>query len=306
MCPQRPSSSFTRSQYTRLGPYAYKFTGKERDTESGLDYFGFRYLGTNVGRWTSADNTFADQFLLNPQSLNLFSYVRNNPINSIDPDGLLTIVIAGTHWDPAEWNRDNPLVKDAADLFGEEALLFDWNGGLSDYDREEASYRLLSLINHHQFREGETLNIITHSFGGEIPIRLSNMKTLAHPIDNLITLAVPGRESQRGNSRNILNWYNFYSLTDVAQALGVSSEFGSCGDITTAGPALGCRFQPGAHNFAIPTPDFGIFESHGALWFSQSVRSYWEMLFLNGASGDQSSGDSGKKNPHPPKPAGRL
>ena len=33
----------------------YKFTGKERDSESGLDTFGARYYGSNVGRWISAD-----------------------------------------------------------------------------------------------------------------------------------------------------------------------------------------------------------------------------------------------------------
>ena len=37
------------------GPNNYKFTGKERDSESGLDYFGKRYYGSALGRWTSPD-----------------------------------------------------------------------------------------------------------------------------------------------------------------------------------------------------------------------------------------------------------
>src|ERR1700721_2664943 len=69
--------------------FAYKFTGKERDTESGLDYFGYRYLGSSMGRWTSPDPSgleLADPS--NPQSLNLYAYVMNNPLINIDPHGL--------------------------------------------------------------------------------------------------------------------------------------------------------------------------------------------------------------------------
>jgi RHS repeat-associated protein len=68
---------------------SHKFTGKERDSESGLDYFGARYYGSALGRMTSPDPSvlaFAD--LSNPQSLNLYAYVMNNPLSSVDPNGL--------------------------------------------------------------------------------------------------------------------------------------------------------------------------------------------------------------------------
>jgi RHS repeat-associated protein len=70
----------------------YKFTGKERDSESGLDYFGARYYSNGMGRWVSADwsagpATVPYAHLDNPQTLNLYSYVDNNPINGIDADG---------------------------------------------------------------------------------------------------------------------------------------------------------------------------------------------------------------------------
>jgi len=64
----------------------YKFTGKERDAESGLDYFGARYYGSNMGRFTSPDDD-SDQAPSDPQSWNLYSYVRNNPLTNTDPDG---------------------------------------------------------------------------------------------------------------------------------------------------------------------------------------------------------------------------
>lgn len=72
--------------------FDYKFTGKERDTESGLDYFGARYYASSMGRWMSPDWSktpagvpYAD--LSNPQSLNLYEYVGNNPLSRPDLDG---------------------------------------------------------------------------------------------------------------------------------------------------------------------------------------------------------------------------
>ncbi|MCZ2155130.1 MAG: RHS repeat-associated core domain-containing protein [Bryobacterales bacterium] len=61
----------------------HRFTGKERDAETGLDYFGARYLSGLPGRFTGADAPFADQEETQPQSWNLYAYVRNNPLRFI-------------------------------------------------------------------------------------------------------------------------------------------------------------------------------------------------------------------------------
>ena len=73
-------------------PMHYKFTGKERDTESGLDYFGARYYASSMGRWMSPDwankpEAVPYSSLDNPQSLNLYEYVGNNPLGRADADG---------------------------------------------------------------------------------------------------------------------------------------------------------------------------------------------------------------------------
>ncbi len=70
----------------------YKFTGKERDAESQLDYFGARYYSNGLGRFITPDWAakaaavpYADY--ADPQSLNLYTYVRNLPTVRFDPDG---------------------------------------------------------------------------------------------------------------------------------------------------------------------------------------------------------------------------
>jgi RHS repeat-associated protein len=70
------------------------FTGKERDSESGLDNFGARFNSSSFGRFTSADWSPSPEpipygSLGNPNSLDLYSYVRNNPVTLADRDGHL-------------------------------------------------------------------------------------------------------------------------------------------------------------------------------------------------------------------------
>jgi RHS repeat-associated protein len=94
----------------------YKFTGHERDSETGLDYMKARYYASGYGRFLSPDEftggpvsayssndplppgplPYAD--ITNPQSINKYTYVYNNPLNHIDPDGhcgLPCAVLAG-------------------------------------------------------------------------------------------------------------------------------------------------------------------------------------------------------------------
>jgi RHS repeat-associated protein len=65
-----------------------KFTGKERDAETGLDYFGARYYGSKIGRFTTTDPAYTIQEnLVDPQRWNRYAYARNNPLRYVDPDG---------------------------------------------------------------------------------------------------------------------------------------------------------------------------------------------------------------------------
>jgi len=67
-------------------------TGKEHDTESGNDYFEARYYASSMGRfmspdWSAKEDPVPYAQMDDPQSLNLYSYVRNNPLSKTDPDG---------------------------------------------------------------------------------------------------------------------------------------------------------------------------------------------------------------------------
>ena len=72
----------------------YKFTGKERDGESGLDYYGARYYSNTIGRFVSADWSAGPvpipyASLTNPQTLNLYALAHDNPSSYADLDGHL-------------------------------------------------------------------------------------------------------------------------------------------------------------------------------------------------------------------------
>jgi RHS repeat-associated protein len=90
---------------TNTCPQNYKFTGKERDGESGLDYFLARHYSSTIGRFLQPDEfvggpvdafssndplppgplPYAD--ITNPQSLNKYTYTYNNPLRYVDPNG---------------------------------------------------------------------------------------------------------------------------------------------------------------------------------------------------------------------------
>ncbi len=73
----------------------YKFTAKEQDEETGLYYYGARYLDAKYSRWMSADPAVSDYIsgnstsggLYNTVNFNLYHYAGNNPIVYTDPDG---------------------------------------------------------------------------------------------------------------------------------------------------------------------------------------------------------------------------
>ena len=79
-----------------------KFTGYERDSETGLEYAQARYYASMQGRFTSLDPTLESAKLELPQSWNRYTYVLNNPLYYIDPDGELWVE-TGNNEAPLRW-----------------------------------------------------------------------------------------------------------------------------------------------------------------------------------------------------------
>jgi RHS repeat-associated protein len=78
----------TAQGYGQPDSVRQRFSGKERDSETGLDFFGARHYSSGLGRFTSVDPIeLTAERLLDPQRLNLYEYCRNDPLKYVDPDG---------------------------------------------------------------------------------------------------------------------------------------------------------------------------------------------------------------------------
>lgn len=78
--------------FTNTCAQNYKFDGKERDPETGNDYFGARFYSSTYGRflsadWSSVPSPVPYANLSNPQTLNLYAFVHDNPVSFADLDG---------------------------------------------------------------------------------------------------------------------------------------------------------------------------------------------------------------------------
>ena len=111
------------------------FTGKERDTESGLDYFGARYFNSSLGRfmipdWAAKATAVPYADFGDPQSLNLYGYVRSNPLSQVDSDGHapdIAVIENGptTSWqDRLETTNGNPVGHTAIAITGKGVYSF--------------------------------------------------------------------------------------------------------------------------------------------------------------------------------------
>jgi RHS repeat-associated protein len=97
----------------------FGFSTKRYDEQTGLIYYGYRYYGPEIGRWTTRDP------LGEAGGMNLYAFVGNNPVNWVDPLGLKTIVIIttdyflnlvpyGSHAAVYIDNNGNPIIYDPA------------------------------------------------------------------------------------------------------------------------------------------------------------------------------------------------
>jgi RHS repeat-associated protein len=126
-----------------------RYTGKERDAESGLDNFGARYYGSSMGRFMSPDPMGGS--LLNPQSLNRYAYVLNNPLTNTDPTGMY-VCASGQDCSAFEKSLDglrNSKNADVARAAGAYGALGDNNGvtvGFADLSKQGEDGKVTSSL----------------------------------------------------------------------------------------------------------------------------------------------------------------
>jgi RHS repeat-associated protein len=103
------ASNTTDTLQTQSDATEHHFTQKERDTDTGNDYFFARYYTSALGRFTTPDwsaktNPVPYAVFTDPQSLNLYAYVRNNPITRMDLDGH---ACNGNDWGCNSWSANS-------------------------------------------------------------------------------------------------------------------------------------------------------------------------------------------------------
>jgi RHS repeat-associated protein len=88
-------------------PTTFRFTGQRSESSLGIYYYGARWYDSYLNRWIQPDSIIPDQF--DPQSWDRFSYVRNNPVNRVDPTGHASC--EDLEWecdDEGEWLEGDP------------------------------------------------------------------------------------------------------------------------------------------------------------------------------------------------------
>jgi len=112
----------------------YKFTGQRLDDSTGLYYYGARYYDAAIGRFVQADSIVPQPG--NPQALNRYSYVYNNPLRFIDPTGMFSeeeLLSWGITQEQIDaWKKDYPdwwAIIAAAQLYDQITALYPYTSG---------------------------------------------------------------------------------------------------------------------------------------------------------------------------------
>jgi RHS repeat-associated protein len=143
----------------------FKYTGEVYDEETGLYYLRARYYDPSIGRFLNED-TYEGQ-IDNPLSLNLYTYVSNNPLIYADPSGNKAWLIHGTWSNPTKsWGDDNSFDKYIEGLFNESSERFKWSGGNTNGARSEAAEDLFEKVYEwHLENPDEPIRLVGHSHG---------------------------------------------------------------------------------------------------------------------------------------------
>ena len=230
------------TQYTAYLPYGellvdehsssedlpYKFNGKELDEETGLYYYGARYMQPVASVWYGVDPLMEKYPHASP-----YVYCANNLINAIDPDGKVVIPVHGTWSDIDTWENLEGIVKVTNNIFGDNHLgkAFPWSGGNYTSMRTEAAKEMINEVRTQlgNYDSSEPITLVGHSHGGNVIIEAVNMMAEMDEFKgrqiNLLTINTPVRDdyqlSEKAQKR--VNHVNVYDPKDPIQIRGGNS-----------------------------------------------------------------------------------
>ncbi len=231
--------------YPGFQPFGY--AGGLLDDATGLTRFGARDYDAEVGRWTAAE-----PLGLRGNGMNQHDYAGGDPVNYVDPNGLVVIFVHGTalfgNADPYGTFSATFQVEVQRSLGESHAEFLQWSGGLQFSARLIAARELAQQISRaRRDHPGESITIVTHSHGANVALLAA--ECFGSRIDLLITLGAPLLAHV---SPGIGRWYNVYSPRDPV----VGME-------TTRVQAR--RSDPSAFNIQVDNPDLRGIDLHSWL-----------------------------------------
>lgn len=189
-----------------------------------------------------------------------------------------TILVNGSFDDSPDWmDPGSDEFVAIGNTFGGQEVDFRWSGNdvffpaySSIYD---AGFALANFINSHSFSEGEGLNIVAHSHGGNV-VKIATTLGLSHPINNLVNLGTPQNfDLPFINTSAVINYCQVSSLADFTQVFGASPlqvAFFISAQIDAAfweEQAIEALDMDDYDSFAIDEAIAAGFEADAAFWF---------------------------------------
>jgi RHS repeat-associated protein len=181
------------------------------DWNTELYNYGHRVHKPATGTWSDRDSIGENG------GINLYRFVGNNPVNFVDPFGLLTLLVPGTQFTHSSSPYFEPsFVAAVGKTFGETPQVWNWSGEDNDSARRVAGMQLAQYLrNYKKVHPCEQIIVVAHSHGGNVAFLASRLAS----IDEIVTLGTPIREYQP-NFNNIGDLINVYSTSDSVQSHG--------------------------------------------------------------------------------------
>lgn len=159
-----------------------------------------------------------------------YTYVANNPINAIDPDGKQIFPLHGTWSDLSTWKDLDGIKRATFKLFGDSQLVepINWYGGNYDAYRKVAAIQLIDHIRKSRvgMDSSEPITLVGHSHGGNVAILAANMLMKLDEFKdvqiNLLTINTLARSDYQlsTEARAKVNHINVYDPSDPVQNKG--------------------------------------------------------------------------------------